>query len=202
MQNLKIDGAAKIAGGEYGILTVDGMATCLGDITAETMSADGMLKCEGDVKAGTLQCDGMTKIRGNLKAGRIDVDGMLKVSGSKIEADEIECDGMIKIDGEISADVIKADGCIDAEEITGDSIYVRSHRHFALPFFRRTGSRIKLIEATTVELRGVAAESVNGKDVRIGRGCRIANVDCSGTLWISPWAHVGNVTGDYASVDE
>lgn len=201
MNNLKIDGAAKIAGGEYGTLEVDGMATCTGNLVAETVSADGMLKCEGDVKAGTLECDGMAKIRGTVQADRLDIDGMLKVSGNKIEANEIDCDGMIKVNGSISADSIRANGCIDAEEVTGESILVHSHRHFFVAFFHRTGSRVALIEATNVELRGVTADSVSGKDVRIGRGCRIGSVDCSGTLWISPWARVKNISGDYTSVN-
>ena len=202
MRDLTIDGMGKIDGGEYGTLKVDGMATCSGNLSAETAIVDGMFTGKGDVAAGTLSCDGMAKIRGNVKAGKLEVNGMLKLDGGKLEADEVSCDGMIKIRGEISADVIKADGCINAEEITGDSIYVRSHRHFFVPFFRRAGSCIKLIEATTVELKGVVAESVNGKDVRIGRGCRIDSVDCSGTLMISPWARVGKVTGDYATVRE
>ena len=202
MRDLTIDGMSKIDGGEYGMLKVDGRATCSGNLSAETATVDGMFTGEGDVSVGALKCDGMAKIRGNVKAGKLEVDGMLKVGGSKLEADEISCDGMIKIRGEISADVIKADGCIDAEEITGDSIFVRSHGHFFRPFFHHAKSRIKLIESTTVELRGVVADSVNGKDVRIGRGCHINSVDCSGTLMISPWARVGTVTGDYATVRE
>ena len=202
MRDLTIDGMSKIDGGEYGTLKIDGMATCTGDLSAETAIVDGMFTGEGDVTVGALNCDGMAKIRGNVKAGKLEVDGMLKVGGCKLEADEITCDGMIKIRGEISADAIKADGCIDAEEITGDSIYVRSHRHFFVPIFHHAGSHIKLIEATTVDLKGVVAESVNGKDVRIRRGCRIDSVDCSGTLMISPWARVGTVTGDYATVRE
>lgn len=197
MQNASIDGFSKIEGGEYGTLKVDGMATCAGNLSAETAIIDGMLKSEGDVTVGTLVCDGMARIRGNVRAGKIAIDGMLRVGGGKIEADEIECDGMIRIDGEISADVISADGCIDAREIMGDRVEIYSHRHFAIPFFRRAGSRIELIEATTVGLRGVVADRVNGKDVRIERGCRIDSVDCTGTLWISPWARVGNVSGNH-----
>jgi cytoskeletal protein CcmA (bactofilin family) len=203
MQNMKIDGAGSIDGGEYGIVEIDGMATCTGDLSAESVQVDGMFKCKGSLKAGRLHCDGMAKIQGNVKAGRIEANGMLAVKGgTKIEADEIDCDGMIKIDGEISADRIMADGCIDAAEITGDSIVIHSHGHFFIPFFRTPRSRIKLIEATTIALRSVVAESVNGKDIRIERGCRIESIDCSGTLWISPWASVRNVSGNYSMANE
>jgi cytoskeletal protein CcmA (bactofilin family) len=203
MHNLKIDGVGTIVGGEYASVTIDGMATCDGALIAERIDIDGMFTCKGTLKADEIKCDGMAKVRGNIKAGKIDADGMISVTGGrKIEADEIDCDGMIKIDGEISADRILADGCIDAEEITGDSIVIRSHRHFFLPFLRASHSRIKLIEATTIELRGVVANSVNGKNVRIGRGCRIESVDCSGTLWISPMARVKNISGAHETVNE
>lgn len=202
MQDLKIDGYAKITGGDYGNVSIDGMATCDGDITAVRLTVDGMLKSEGSLDAKTLDCDGMTKVRGAVRAGKMSIDGMLTVRGGKIEADEIECDGLITVNGEISADVIKADGCIDACEITGDSIYIRSRRHIFFPFFRGRKSRIKLIEATTVELRGVESESVNGTNVRIDWGCRIESVDCSGTLWISPGARVKNVSGSCRMADE
>ncbi len=131
MQNLSVDGVAKIEGGEYGTITIDGMATASGDISAESVSVDGMFKCAGSLTARLVSCDGMAKIRGNAKAGKMTVNGMLTVTdGNKIEADEIECDGMVKVDGEISADRIRANGLIDAAEITGDDILIRSHRHF------------------------------------------------------------------------
>lgn len=202
MQNLKIDGYAKITGGEYGNVSIDGMATCDGDLAADRLTVDGMLQGKGSIEAKEIDCDGMTKVRGTVRAGTMRIDGMLSVRGGKIEADEIECDGLITVNGEISADVIKADGCIDADEITGDSIYIRSRRHMFFPFFRGRKSRIKLIEATTVELRGVESQSVNGRDVRIDWGCRIESVDCSGTLWISNGARVRNVSGTYTRVNE
>lgn len=203
MQNLNIDGAGSIDGGEYGIVKIDGMATCSGALSAESVHVDGMFKCKGSLSVEHFHCDGMARIEGNVKAGKIVADGMLAIKGgTKIEADEIDCDGMIKISGEISADRIVSDGCIDAEEITGDSIVIHSHRHFYIPFFWTARSRITLIEATTVELRGVIAASVNGKDVRIERGCRIESVDCSGTLWISPWARVKNVSGNYTMAQD
>lgn len=127
---------------------------------------------------------------------------MLKVTeGNKITAESIECDGVITVRGEISADSISADGFIDAAEITGDSIRIRSHVRGLWLWFGKH-SRINMIEATRVELRGVVADSVNGCDVRIDRGCRIKAVDCSGTLWISPGAQVGKITGTYTVVDK
>jgi hypothetical protein len=58
-------------------------------------------------------------------------------------------------------------------------------------------SDVKLIEATTIDLSGVSAETVNGKDIIIGPNCKIDHIDCSGTLSIDRSSSVGNITGDY-----
>ncbi|HKL86270.1 MAG TPA: hypothetical protein VJ861_08070 [Treponemataceae bacterium] len=202
MENVKIDGVASFKGGEYGILTIDGKATCSGNISAETMNVDGIFKCSGEIQAGLLICDGVARVNGNVKAKKIIIDGILKIDGgNKLVAEEIDCDGLIKIDGEISADIIKIDGFIEAGEITGDSVFIRSPKSFFLSLFKSKRSKIRLIEATNVEIQGLRAQEVNGKDIRIECGCIIDSVDCSGTLWISPKAEVKNLSGNFTRID-
>ena len=55
---------------------------------------------------------------------------------------------------------------------------------------QRTFPTVQLIEATTIELRGVTAGTVNGQDVRTGPYCGIGNLDCNGTLYVDPKAEV------------
>lgn len=198
MQDLKIDGVGTISSGEYGTLQVDGIGKCTGDIKAEKISVDGILRCTGNLEAGLLDCDGLVRVQGDIKVGLMDIDGLLRVSGgTRIEADEIRCDGMIKLEGEVSADSIKADGFINAREIVGETIRINSGIPWFLRLFWKKRSRIPLIEATTVELRNVLADSVNGKDITIGRGCRIGRLDCSGTLFVARSARVKEITGEY-----
>jgi cytoskeletal protein CcmA (bactofilin family) len=199
MQDLKIDGMGTIPGGVFGLVKIDGMAKCTGEMKADTLDIDGMFTCRGDITAGVLDCDGMATVTGNIHAQSISIEGMLTIKGgTRLESGSIKCEGMIKIDGEVSADNIDAEGFIMAGEIVGDSIRIRSFPHRSLFFlFRPSRSRISLIEATEVDLRGVVADTVNGKDVRIGPGCRIENLDCSGTLTIHAGARVGRITGEY-----
>ncbi len=198
MQNLKIEGMGTVNGGEYGTVSIEGMGKCNGDIKAETLTVEGLFDCRGSVNAGLLQCEGVSKIRGNIHADRINIEGVVTVSGgTKIEAAEIVCEGIITVDGEISADSIRSDGFMNAKEITGDNIFIRSRRHRFFGLFRSSHSRIDLIEATTIELRGVIAQSVNGRDIIIDSGCTIENLDCSGSLFISPASRVHNITGTY-----
>lgn len=199
MQDLKMEGVGSISGGEYDSVKVEGVCNCSSSIKAKEMSIEGVFNCAGELEVGYIYCEGVANTS-NIRAKRITVEGVLKVKGEgKLEAEEIRCDGVIKTSGEISADILNAEGCISAKEIVGDSIKIDSHnhgRHF-LPFTKKTGSRVSLIEATTIELSNVEADTVNGKDIVIGPYCRIENIDCSGTLSIHRDAYVRNITGDY-----
>lgn len=197
MHDYNMEGIGKISGGEFGLVTVDGVGTCTDDMKAETMRINGVFKCQGSLEAGFLQTDGTANVFSNIRAKKLVVEGVLTVRGDgKIEAGEIECDGVIKA-GEISADIIHADGFINAREIVGDRIVIKSMTHKFVQFFTRRFSHIELIEATSIELHGVVAKTVNGQDVVIGPNCIIDNVDCSGTLTVHKNSCVKNMTGGY-----
>lgn len=198
-ESLHVDGIFRSRGNLRAVrMDCDGIVRVRGSLQADVLGVDGVLRVEGNLKTGSLDLDGMATVDGNISAGQMTVDGLLTVrGGTKIEATKICCDGMIRLDGEISADSIDADGLIRAKEIVGETVRIQSRRPGLFAFFMRRSSRIPLIEATTVELRGVSAETVNGKDVSIGRGCRIERLDCSGTLRIARGAKVKTITGEY-----
>lgn len=199
MNDIHIDGISTLQGGSYGKVSLDGVVKCREPLQAEELHIDGIFRCEAGIQTGVFDCDGIAKLNGDVKAASFKIDGMLKITGgTRLEADSINCDGMIRINGEISADTIRADGYISADEIVGDDIRIHS---CAPRLFRRKKSRIKLIEATTVELRGVTADTVNGKDIIIGPRCRIGQVDCSGTLQVDRRAKVGNISGTHERKD-
>ena len=192
-----MEGVCKIHGGEFGKLTVDGVGTCTDDIKAESIQINGVFKCVGAVETGLLQSDGTAEFMSNIRAKKIVIDGVATVkNNAKIEAEEVVCNGVIKA-GEISADRINADGVINAKEIVGDNIVIQSCFGRIANFFVRKISNIELIEATTIKLCGVAAKSVNGKDISIGPHCRIDSIDCSGTLSIDKDSTVKTITGNY-----
>lgn len=218
------DGCGKMSPGEYGRIRIDGVANCPGDITVtEDIRVDGVMNIKGGMIAkgevridGVLRCDGaltaeklllvdgVADFYADVRAEKAEIDGAARIHGGRLEADEILCDGALSVDGEISADVINAEGYIQAEQIVGDKVTIGSHPSF---FRKLTGvtlnsSAIKLIEATTVSLRLVKADTVNGRDIEIGEGCEIENLDCSGTLTIHRSARVKNITGDHTRVEK
>jgi hypothetical protein len=184
-------------------MNVDGVVTVKGEgrIVADEIFSDGVFKCLGEVEVGLLESGGTATFHANIRAKKLVVDGVLTVKGDgRIEADEIVCGGVITA-GEVSADRINADGIINAKEIVGDNIIIRSHMNKVLRFFAKKFSNVELIEATTIELYGVIAKSVSGKDIIIGKNCSIDTVDCSGTLAIDKSAQVGKITGEYTMKD-
>lgn len=215
--NINIDGIGKCEGDLIAqTIDIDGKFNCNGSVKADTITCDGLTRCNGNIitqnididgkfngvgslTTEILNCDGMAEFDSNIIAKTVLVNGLLSVkNGTKIEADQINCDGCIRIDGQISADVIMANGFVNAKEIVGDSITIKSrYRSFIKLFFTKSISEIDLIEATTVQISGVSARSVNGQNVLIGPRCNIKNLDCSGTLSIHPTATIENITGNY-----
>ena len=197
----RIDGVGSIRGGVYDDLYINGVCTVDGDLEAETLKINGVCTCTGNITAKSFNCDGVLTIQGNLRAGLADIDGVVTVNGSKVEADRIDCDGVLNVEGEVSADVIEANGSVSAMEIVGDQIIIKSYwrtgiRRLLFKLGEKMNfkhSVIGLIEGTTVELRGVRARSVSGRDVRIGKNCEIDRVDASGELVIHPSACIGEV---------
>ncbi|MDP4095034.1 MAG: hypothetical protein Q8920_16955, partial [Bacillota bacterium] len=177
MNPAKFKGTGCIGGGEYKTVSFEGVYDCTGDVKAENISIDGVFKCSGTVEVGLLHCNGVSDFKSDIKAENLEVEGVL--SGNKIEATEIHCKGAISVDGEISADLVDAEGFISAKEIVGDRIIIQSRTHkFILIVGKWKLSRVDMIEATTVDLKGVTAKSVSGRDIRIGENCVIENVDC------------------------
>ncbi|CAK7062508.1 MAG: hypothetical protein DELT_03094 [Desulfovibrio sp.] len=199
MQDFSFDGKGTMNGGEYSTIIIDGIAECTGDLKAEHLDIDGIFKCAGAVDAGIVECDGVAEFGAGVSAKKVIADGVVKLK--RLEADEIDCDGYIKAEGEVSADTMQVDGCIHAKEIVGDNIDINSRSGKISGFLTRKTSAIDLIEATTVRLRGVTAQTVSGKDITIGPHCKIKTVDCSGTLSIDKKAKVENITGEYTIIE-
>lgn len=203
MQGLNLEGFGRISGGVYDTLNLDGVSSCSDNIKAEKMHIKGVFTCSGEVQANYLYCEGVSDFKTNIRAKKIVVEGVLnEKSGTKIEAEEISCEGVIKTGGEIYADILKADGCVSANEIYGDRIGINTRYLSKIrKFFNSPKSDIKLIEATTIELSGVTAETVNGRDITIGPNCNIGKIDCNGTLFVDASSIVNTITGEYARRD-
>lgn len=217
--SVDIDGLATINGNlsaqtidNDGLLTIngsidcqdfdcDGTATVNGDARAEHMDLDGLVTFSGNVHCNHFECDGTATIKGNFKCDDFTSSGLVTISGYKFEGTKITGDGYISAkQAQVSADVISFEGRISANEIVGESVTIRSHNPHGLFVVFGLQSKINLIEATTVDLKGVKAATVNGHNIRLNQNCEIDSVDCTGTLHIHPTCRIGSITGNYQMV--
>ncbi|HHV11131.1 MAG TPA: hypothetical protein GXX75_12715 [Clostridiales bacterium] len=201
MKGLKLEGVGRVSGGEYDSIKLQGVSSCSDNIKAEDIEIEGVFTCGGEVEAGRMYCQGVADFKSNIRAKKVIVSGVFNLKeGAKLEAAEISCEGVIRTGGEIYADLLRADGCITAREVYGDNITIETHFpvNRIVKLFKTTKSDIKLIEATTIKLSGVTADTVNGTDITIGPNCKINSIDCSGALYVDSSSTVENITGNYA----
>lgn len=198
MGDFMLEGIGSISGGTFDTVRIEGIGSCSEDMKVVNLNIEGIYTCSGKVDVELLYCEGMAEFKADIRAKKISIEGIFNQSGNtKIEASEILCQGVIKTSGEISTDVLDALGCVEAREIVGDHIKICSRKPRHRFFVIGVRSKIKVIEATTIELYGVKSTTVNGKDIIIGEKCVIETVDCCGTLFIDESAVVKNITGEY-----
>lgn len=206
MQKTEFDGILSIAGGNYEHLSIDGICNCSGNLVAQVIEINGILNCDKNTETGSFDCDGVANVKGNLRADTIEVDGYMNIgrksTNSKLEANEIRCRGVITClgTGEINADLIDAEGYINASEIVGEKVIIRSQTSILMKWLANKWSKVDMIEATTIELSEVTAKVVNGHNIDIGENCVIDKLDCSGRLKIHPTATVKEITGDHVRI--
>lgn len=200
MQNFRMEGLGRINGGHYDSINIGGVSSCSESIKAENIHVEGVFTCSGEIEAVTLHCEGVSDFKSNIRVKKLHVEGVCNVKeNTKIEAEELLCHGVIRTGGEIYADKLQSDGCINAKEIFGDEIRIKTHQSVnrIKRFFNTFKSEIKLIEATTIELSGAMVDTVNGRDITIGPNCKIGSIDCNGTLFIDRSSTVDQITGNY-----
>lgn len=204
---------------DVGEMEINGAVKVNGIAQMEDLEVAGALNVDGEtLECGRVECDGIIKTTGSITAKTMEVDGSLSAKGD-ISADKIEVDGVLKAGGQISADKVHVEGRIVASEVVGDEVIIWNKRQdngFTITVGKSTvirmgntsfeggstSSKLGLIEATTIGLAGVEADTVNGTDVTIGPGCIIDHLDCNGILRIDPSAQVGHITGEYTLVEE
>ncbi len=141
MQDMKVNGAQTISGGEYGNIRINGAGECTGSLTAQMLDVNGSFKVQGALQSSTLKVDGMMRVAGNVTAEQVDVDGSLKCEGM-MQTGKLDCDGMVKVGGDckaqtmdvdgmlkirggkLEADIIHCDGMIDIEhgQVSADTV--------------------------------------------------------------------------------
>lgn len=161
---LELSGSAKLA---------DDL-TCRGDA-----EINGKLELAGDFTGADLECSGSMHLSGSAKCADVEIAGKCRVE-KDFEADAIRVDGTIQVPGLLNAERIQLYaspnsvlGEIGGSEISIGRDSARRHFHFG----EGENLQVRVIEGDTVTLAYTTADVVRGRDVTIGKGCRIGRVE-------------------------
>ncbi len=198
-ESFKSSGAAKVHGsvkcgsfGTSGAVKVDGGVECCGEVRIS-----GAAKIGEAMSAEELHSSGALVVGGNLVSGVIHSSGELNIGGD-VSAEEAHMSGKTKISGLLNAEKVRisfdeANGC-QIGQIGGGRIEIE-YTGRAIGFFKRLSGgcgHVTSIEADSVEIENISAETVRAIDLTIGDGCVIDTVEYSGTLTVSEHASVKN----------
>ena len=215
--NFSIAGSGTLTGGDYDKVSLSGSTKLRGEVRCASLHANGSFGGSGSIDcSGEMRMNGAVNIDGALSAREVRTAGALKCGGIKgekvslagaagvesdIEAEELRIRGAVKCGGLINADRIDIvfDSRSRAQSIGGSSISVKVSIE-KKGFF---GRLFKLgdcgemtvdegIEGDDIYLENVTSPRVVGKNVTIGRGCRIGEVQYSESLEVSPETVVEN----------
>lgn len=214
MNDFKISGSGQMIGGEYGNVRISGSCKITGDIMCESIHAsgstksDGNIVCKGDMQVsgafagGNVTADGI-KISGgskfgNVKGGNVKISGAVKASA--VEADNACISGSVKIDGLLNAENIYIE-CDDSEigSIGCTELEVNLHGESGKALFgiiktkHCRALKTDVIEGDKIGICYTEANTVRGKDVVIGKGCKIGRVEYTGTCSVDADAEVGEL---------
>lgn len=215
VDEVKINGSGTITSDlDCASFFCNGTSDVRGNVKAERIKVNGTASFQGNVNAGKVKVYGTCDIEGNLTSGEVLVSGSCGIKGT-VSGESIEIQGSVSIAhdceaesfrglGSFSVDGLLNAGTIDielygkarAKEIGGEKITVKQGRRFGIgklikSFFAGAHElHAGTIEGDEIYLEYTRAKVVRGKNVVIGEGCEIDEVEYTSDLKISQDAKV------------
>lgn len=191
--SLTVSGSGNLAAVDAGKLEISGSARFSGSVTAEKMSVSGSCVVEDACEADELEIAGSMHTRKSLRGTNGTADGSIRVDRD-MEFERLTISGSIHVSGLLNAEALTLHlgGRCEVGEIGGTEIFV-DVPPFHLGFLKKllgthAISTLKCgsIEGETIRLENTICDTVRGKNVIIGPGCKIGLVEASGELTIDP----------------
>jgi len=169
-----------------------------GAFTADSIRSEGDLEVGGILNvSGALTSTGTLHARGTVHWGEANVRGRARLNGAvrvdrsltvrgqfaapSLHAGEFSLDGIAEVEGAVEAEKVTARfhgpsriGTIQARSVV---LSVRSPNPIDTVLGRRPAVRITRIEADTVELDGVDVRFVRAREIVLGRGAHVTEVE-------------------------
>lgn len=176
-----------------GLVKTSGNATFTENVQAQNVKASGLFSCDGDMTVeGEITCSGFIRIQENVQCKQLRVAGKLQ-SNADVKATTVTVNGSIHCAGQLTAENVDVefDGGIKIGRICASKISVIRKKPNA--FFIKKAHVRSLTKGEEVVLQHVHCPQVIGRNVTVGKGCRIDWVQYTDSIDIHPKAKVKKV---------
>ncbi|WBW98066.1 cell shape determination protein CcmA [Oceanirhabdus sp. W0125-5] len=183
-ETIKINGSGYIKGDAYGI----------------DVSINGSGDINGNVKCSTLKIAGASDIKGNVEGIEVGIYGTCDIDGN-CECEIFNGKGAFEIKGELIADEVNIEvirscevGSIGAGRVIVRGIGTEGFKSFT--FFKGKGEgkfKCDVIEGDEIYLEKTEANTIRGKNIVIGPGCKIESIEYSDNLEIDDESKVEQI---------
>lgn len=208
--NVSISGSVKIDGNlKCKNLKHSGSLKTIGDIESEEfINTSGTFSCNGQLKTPLLKCSGSVKVN-NFDGGKLSSSGSFSANGNinateingsgtlncaNLQSDTVDINGRIIADNEINAESFHLHSAFfstsKANSVVGSNIVIKPSHNSSLLSLSAL-MKASLIEGDNITLECVEADLVRGKDVVIGKKCKIKRLEYSGTAQICEKSEIG-----------
>ncbi|MEJ8544703.1 polymer-forming cytoskeletal protein [Brevibacillus borstelensis] len=165
-------------------IKVNGTASFLGNVHADNVKVYGTCDIEGNLTCREVLVSGSFGISGTVSGESIEIQGSVSI-GHDCEAEYFRGRGGFSVEGLLNAGTIDIElyGKARAREIGGEKITVKQGRMFGISklissFFSGAHElHAGTIEGDEIKLEFTRAKVVRGKNVVIGEGCEIEEVE-------------------------
>lgn len=166
---LKINGFAEAAGGEYSAVRISGRGKIVGDVVCGgAFAVNGSGDVTGDVQSGSLNVNGSGHISGGVKTGALKVFGAADIGG-KAACKDLSVSGTADFRQDVDAQTVKVSGSVRVKGGVG------AERFESTGIFEVGG----LLNAEQIDVRlhwsKSRAKEVGGEVVSVRRGSDFFN---------------------------
>lgn len=203
-QNVTINGKGTIKNNiSADKIEVNGQGTFQGIVNAQKLEINGSALLERIIHSEKLSVDGHATFKDNINTRKLRISGFASIKGN-VSGETITIEGKTTIDGDCSAEnfkvlgPIKITGTLNAEEITIEpkwkcdineigcrKLHVQYEKD---PFWNviesliTTTLTVGVIEGDDIHLENTKAKIVRGKNISIGKNCKIDLIEYTDTF--------------------
>lgn len=196
-------GAADIRGNVNAkIMRCSGASHFFGDVYGGEMKFSGAADVEGNISGESVKISGGADVKRNVNCDYIKISGGAEIGGD-CEGDHIEISGGVVVRGLLNGSKIEVSvgGRCSATEVGGEVIHVfqrSKNGGFFSKLFKSIDKDLRVfrcesIEGDEIRLEATECKVVRGKNVVVGKDCRIDRIEYTDFLETIDGAEVGEI---------